>query len=252
MMPVLVNGENVDDAVIKEELRAIRPRLLEAMQGEDPATIEARARQWARENVIERVLLRQAALALESPEPDLNARIALLYERATAHLALPRNKDVVEHYRKHREEFEAPERVHAAHIVKNLEPGADPAPAQELMERVHSELLGGASFEQGADKYSDCPGQGGDLGTFARGQMVEEFDAVVFALEPGQISPVFRTQFGFHIAKLHQKYPAGVRPLEEIREELEEYLFNQKKQRAMEQFLDRLWSKAEIRDEKAE
>ena len=248
-MPVLVNGENVDDAEIKEELRAIRPRLLEAMQGEDPASIEVRARQWARENVIERVLLRQAALALDGPEPDLNVRIGQLYERATAHLATPRNKDVVEHYRKHREEFEAPERVHAAHIVKNLEPGADPAPALELLERLHAELLAGASFEQWADKYSDCPGQGGDLGTFPRGQMVDEFDAVVFALEPGQLSPVFRTPFGFHIAKIHQKYPSGVRPLEEIRDELEEFLFNQKKQRAMEQFLDRLWSKAEIRDQ---
>ena len=256
-MPLLVNGESVDDALIRDELRAIRPRLFEAMQGEDPASIETRARQWARENVIERVLLRQAALAdpeplpaqaVDGPEAELRLRIARLYDRATAHLAPPRHKDLVEHYRKHRDTFGAPERVRVAHIVKNVEPDNDGAQALELMQRLHGELLAGASFQELADQHSDCPGKGGDLGVFPRGEMVEEFDAVVFALEPGQISAVFRTQFGFHIAKVSEKHPPGIRPLEEVSPELLEFLFEQKRQRAMEQFLDRLWAKAVIRD----
>src|SRR2546423_13930606 len=66
-MPLMVNGELIDDAVIRLEEDQLRPRLREAMPDEDPKVLESRTREWARENAIERVLLRQAAMA--DPEP---------------------------------------------------------------------------------------------------------------------------------------------------------------------------------------
>lgn len=82
--------------------------------------------------------------------------------------------------------------------------------------------------------------------------MVEEFENVVFSLRPGQVSSIFRTPFGFHIAKLYEKRPEGHRPLNEVREEIEQALHNQKKDQAVGRFVDELRARAEIRKTRAQ
>lgn len=69
--------------------------------------------------------------------------------------------------------------------------------ANELVEKLDA----GASFEGLAAQYSKCPSgkQGGELGTFGRGQMVPEFETATFELKVGEISAPVQTQFGFHI-----------------------------------------------------
>lgn len=281
-MPWSVNGEVIDDQAIREEARNIRPQLQQAMEGDDPAAIEARVKEWSRENVIERVLLRQAALA--DPEPvsaeeveqafqnirenapgesgvvalgsdesvkreiEVRLRIDRLLARAAAKTSAPATKDIAEHYRKHREEYRTPESIHARHIVKNVDANTDEATAQAAIAEAQAKLAAGDDFAEVADSLSDCPGRGGDLGYFAPGQMVEEFDEVVFGLEEGQVSGIFRTGFGFHIAQVLDKRPAGVRSLEEMKGEIGEQLLEQKRQKSVESYLDSLWKKAKIEE----
>ncbi|MCX6627471.1 MAG: hypothetical protein NTW28_07570, partial [Candidatus Solibacter sp.] len=123
-MPLIVNGEAIADAVIRNEEDQLRPRLREAMPQEDPVVLEARTREWARENAIERVLLRQAAMsdgeplpagALDAavelslppaPEPsevEAQLRLERFTARLTAKLAPPRSKELSEYYRQHRD-----------------------------------------------------------------------------------------------------------------------------------------------------
>src|SRR5688572_21337570 len=68
-MPWIVNGEPVDDAAVREEARMMRPRYTEAVGDMNPIEAEMQLREWARENVIERMLLRQEALADPDPVP---------------------------------------------------------------------------------------------------------------------------------------------------------------------------------------
>ena len=251
-MPILINGETIDDAVIRAEANSIRPRLFEAMEGEDPRAVEARVKEWARDNVVERVVLRQAARsengAAVTPAGETDEQaVERLLTRVTAHVARPRNKDITEFYRKNKEQFVAPETVHAAHIVKNVDEAHPAAEARAAIDDIATRLAAGAPFEALADEVSDCPGRGGDLGFFPRGEMVPEFDAVVFGLQPGEISPVFRTNFGFHIAKLIERRPAGIPRLEDIRDRIEEHLYQQKRQKVIEQFLDNLIAKADVK-----
>lgn len=284
-MPWLVNGELVSDAVIREEARNIRPKLMEAMDGEDPAVIEARVKEWARENVIERVLLNQAALADPEPLPEgvvdetlarlksdtpgqtgcialgsddslrgeIEARLKVdrLLERAAAKVPAPPTKDVAEYYRKNREEFALPETIHARHIVKNVTEEVNEDTARAAIDEAVRALAAGRDFAEVADEMSDCPGRGGDLGWFPRGEMVDEFDDVVFGLAPGETSGVFRSPFGFHVARVEARKPAGVRPMDEVKGEIAGRLWEEKKQKAVEQFLDRLWTKAKIEEQPA-
>jgi parvulin-like peptidyl-prolyl isomerase len=261
-LPLRVNNELVEDDVIREEIRTLRMRLAEAMPGEAPSTIEARAKEWARDNVIERVLLRQAALADVEPVPaeviekaggnaaqaELQFRIERLAIRHAGRIAPPRNKDVIEYYRHHRDNMAVPEAVRAAHIVKNIDDKTPEDAALAAIRAVEERIKAGDAFETIADELSDCPGRGGDLGWFPRGEMVPEFDVVVFAMKPGEISPVFRTSFGFHIAKLYQHADERMATFEEARPQIERHLLTEKHQKALERLCDYLRARATVEE----
>ena len=236
-MPLVVNGETIDDALVRAEERALRPKLFDAMRGEDSRQVEARVKDWARENLVERILLRQCARG-ENPTLDDDAAVAKLLEKLTAHVARPRNKDVVDYYRKHRESLVMDEMVHAGHILKIVDEEHSDEQAREAIDEAKTQVAIGVLFESLADFA--------DLGFLPRGTTVPEFESVAFALEPREVSPVFRTQFGYHIVKVYEKRPAGIPPLEMIRQQIEESLFQQKRQKVIEQHIDHLRAKADV------
>lgn len=262
-----MNNELIEDELIREEIRTLRLRLSEAMPHEHPSTIEARAKEWARDNVIERILLRQAALADAEPVPpeviekavidkaggnaaevELQFRIERLAIRHAGRIAPPRNKDVVDYYRQHREDMTIPKAVRAAHVIKNVDEKTTEQDALAAIRVVEERIKAGESFAAIADELSDCPGRGGDLGWFPRGEMVPEFDAVVFALKPAEISPIFRTPFGFHIAKVYEHADEHLATLEEVRPQIERHLLTQKHQNALERLCDHLRARAVVEE----
>jgi len=87
-----------------------------------------------------------------------------------------------------------PNEIHCAHILVKTE-----KEAQAVLERLQR----GEKFSNVAKEISLCPSgkRGGDLGTFGRGRMVKEFEQAAFALRKGQISPIVKTRFGYHILR---------------------------------------------------
>jgi parvulin-like peptidyl-prolyl isomerase len=228
-MAILVNGEYIDDAQIRQEADLVRVNLAKDSDLDEIA-IGLQAWEWARESVISKCLLRQAASIGAKPPK----------------VARPANKEITAYYRRHRDSFYAPEMIHAAHIVKNIDESVNEADALAAITAIVAELRTGRNFEETADEHSDCPGHGGDLGWFPRGEMVEEFDAVVFAMRVGETSVVFRSPFGFHIAKLLDRRPEGIRSLDDVRDAIEEAIYRQRTEEALRKFLDDLRSRAKI------
>ena len=277
-MAILVNGELVDDQLIQQEEAMLRPRYEEAMQATDPVAREIQLKEWSRENVIERVLLRQEAwkeseqipreviaeeLERIRPEPgeavvfdedaaskeiETRLRVERLVRRITSKVAAPKSKDITEYYKKNKDRFWLEDMVRAAHVVKNLSEGSDVAEAQKVMEAALAEIEAGAEFHEVANKYSDCAGNGGDLGYFPRGEMVDEFERIAFSLPVGGRSGIFKSVFGLHIAKVLEKREAGPVPLNEVRNEIEATLLREKQERAMEHYLDKLLATAKVVD----
>ncbi len=85
-------------------------------------------------------------------------------------------------------------KIRASHILVSHE-----YEAQDILRALQA----GKKFEDLAAKFSRCPSakQGGDLGVFSSGRMVEEFDEAAFALQVGEISKPIRTKFGYHVIK---------------------------------------------------
>lgn len=123
-------------------------------------------------------------------------------------------------YRAKPERFKVGEQVQISHILISGTEAASRAQAQKLLEDIKA----GADFaklaeERSADKGSAA--KGGDLGLFARGRMVPEFETVAFAMDKvGDVSDVVETKFGYHILKLTGKKPESVRTFEEVKDEL--------------------------------
>lgn len=99
--------------------------------------------------------------------------------------------------------------VHARHILVSTE-----AEAKEVAERLKK----GEDFAALAKEKSKDPGaEGGDLGFFARGQMLKPFEDAAFALEVGQISEPVQTQFGWHIIKVEEKRDQALPTFDQVK-----------------------------------
>jgi peptidyl-prolyl cis-trans isomerase C len=107
--------------------------------------------------------------------------------------------------------------VHARHIL---------LPTEDEAKAVKAELDKGADFAELAKKKSKDPGaaDGGDLGFFTKDQMVPEFSAVAFALEPGKISDPVKSQFGWHIIKVEEKRDRKAPAFDEVKAQVSQFV----------------------------
>ena len=134
--------------------------------------------------------------------------------------------DVQRYYEDNADQYSTPEQVRASHILLKTE-GKDEAAVRTQAEDVLAKAKGGADFAELAKTFSEDEGskeKGGDLDLFGRGAMVPEFEQAAFTLQPGVISDLVKTQYGFHIIKVTEKRPAVTRALDEVKQQIEDQL----------------------------
>ncbi len=141
-------------------------------------------------------------------------------------------EEIKTYYKANIDDFVIQKQARARHILIKVSPDSDPQKVEEARKRAEEILARakkGEDFASLAKKYSEGPTakQGGDLGYFTRGRMVREFEDAAFSLEPGELSSVVRTQFGFHIIKLEDVREERVQGLEEVRKSIESTLRDQ-------------------------
>jgi peptidyl-prolyl cis-trans isomerase D len=134
--------------------------------------------------------------------------------------------DVERTYNNNIEQYSTPEQVRASHILLKTD-GKDDAAVKAKAEELLKQARAGADFAELARKYSEDEASqknGGDLDYFGRGRMVAEFDQVAFALDAGKISDLVKTQYGYHIIKVVDKKAATTRPLQDVRQQIQDQL----------------------------
>lgn len=149
--------------------------------------------------------------------------------------------------------YQLPEQVQARHILLKVEPTDTDEKKAELKKKLAGfkeelEKEGGPAFEDMAKQHSACPSsaQGGDLGLFGRGRMVPAFDKVAFTLEPGSISDIVETDFGYHLIKVEKKNEATTRSFEEVKPMIMQHLRGRRYEKARKLYLANLQKEAKI------
>ena len=229
-MALIVNGEKIEDSEIGREVERLRPDYERVFKDQDTKEKEAQLLDWSRENVIERFLINQEAekyvgqISSEEVEAalaelkrqcggeeefhrqfegrddeeikediELQIRVERLFQDVYKDLPEPSDNAVLGYYEENKERFRTAEQIRVGHIVKHIDWQTDETAAYDVIRKAESELRNGGVFESVVAKYSDCPENCGDLGHIRRGQMVEEFDDVVFNLGVGAVSSIFRS-----------------------------------------------------------
>ena len=190
-------------------------------------------------------------------DPDVQRQLDLMRANLIATAELKKiekgitvsDADVKAYYDEHKKDYE---QVHARHIL--IAPAGSPAapPAKEgqkqltdaeakaKAEEVRAKLVAGGDFALLAKSESADAGsgaQGGDLGSFGHGQMVPEFEKAAFEAKAGEITPVVKTQFGYHIIKVESH---DMTPLEQVRPTIEKAI----RQKKMQETLDAMKNSA--------
>jgi peptidyl-prolyl cis-trans isomerase D len=157
------------------------------------------------------------------PETRKLAYFALKPTDVPSGVAPVTNQQVDQYYQQHQKDFQVPEEVKVRHILIKVPTGADAktdAAAKQKAEDLLKQIKAGGDFDALAKANSDDPGskeQGGELGMIQRGVTVPAFEQAAFALQPGQISDLVKTQFGYHILNVEEKQTAHLKPLEEVK-----------------------------------
>ncbi|HBY57599.1 MAG TPA: hypothetical protein DEG96_07045 [Candidatus Atribacteria bacterium] len=148
-------------------------------------------------------------------------------------------EEIEEYYKENQDKFTEKEQVHLYNILVETE-----EKAQEILE----ELKAGKDFSEVAKENSIGPSaaQGGDLGYLSKGTIIPELEEVISVLEVEELSKVVKTDFGFHILKITDKKPETIKTLEEVKEDILQTLLPAKQNKAFENLLEDLKSKAEI------
>ncbi len=208
-----VNGEEIRYQEVLESAKQLPPQYQQQIDRIFPALVD---------RMVDLELLADAAAdaGLED-DPQVKERMAELRKEVVRNVFLERFVDeevtearLKEAYEDYLEENPPRPEIKARHILLETQEGA-----KEVIE----ELDGGADFVELAKEKSIGPSgsQGGDLGFFGQGQMVEPFEEAAFALEPGSYTeePV-ETQFGWHVIKVEERREVAPESFEEMREQL--------------------------------
>lgn len=288
-MAVMVNGEKIEDSAIQVEAERLRPGYEKMFKDMEVKEREAQLLEWSKENLIEKTLLQQEVTKNEpkvsrekldsimenmkkecknpqelyndfgvEDEENLLEKLELIIrtqqkiDQIHEEAPDPSAGDIKKYYQENQEQFMVAEHVRVAHIVKYYGWQCDETTAYQEINQAYEEIQSGSPFELVVTKHTDCSDHGGDIGYIKRGQMVEEFEDVVFNLGVGQISKVFRTRYGYHIAKVYDRKPAHVPELDKVRDNIVNILTKQFQSQAVYDYLDHLKNKAKIEEIKPE
>jgi peptidyl-prolyl cis-trans isomerase C len=234
-MGITVNGVDIDDALIEQELP-------HHQQAANPL------KQSVHEVVLRTLLLQEAGrLGIEGSDDDARVEALIAQEVRVPEADLAACET---YYRKHPRQFTRGELVEARHILFQITPSVPLELVRETAGAVLAALQAEPDrFGELAGQYSNCPSGalGGNLGQLSRGACVPEFDDVLFRLGDGELAGrLVETRFGLHILQAVRRIEGVLLPFEAVRSQIADYLATAAWQRGVHQYLQILVGRARI------
>jgi peptidyl-prolyl cis-trans isomerase C len=231
----------------------VKSRKVPVPDADVEAQLAQMKQQFPSEDAFKTALISQG-MSLEQLKTEARQRLAIskLIEGEVAPKVSVKPEAVDAFYKENPDKFQQGEQVHASHILITAAKDADvatKAKARAKAESLLKQARAGQDFAALAKANSQDPGSapnGGDLGFFAPGQMVPQFNDVAFALKPGAISDVVETDFGYHIIKVLEKKAGRTVPIDEARGRIQQFLEGQNREKETENFVKSLRSKGKV------
>jgi len=285
-MSLTINGESVEDGLIDAEFSQIKAHF-ERQANISCCERDDEFLGYAKDNIINRVLLSQKAQEVIEPpeEGEIVARLDKLKEeygseeefyfnigispgqedqirgdiansiqidslvaRIVGELPSPGENVLREHYDENINDFMTPEEVRALHIFKSLNKSEDRETLFKQLREVRTAARNGEDFMDLVREHSEKPEEEADLGWYKRGELMDEFELITFSMEINEISPVFATQWGMHLARLTDRRPPKPIPFESVKDEITERINAQCKDSKLNEYIAKLKEDAEIKD----
>ena len=222
-------------------------RIQDLTTDEIEAEFESVAKRYGgKQKFLEQFKLADVDLPIVKREIAGDMRFHRFLKQLDSQVAKPTEEQAAAYYEEYKSDFRVPDQYKAAQIVFYTNQGQSLAEQEANARDALRRLKEGESFAKIADEISDSPGSGGDLGWIPQGGMAKEFEEIVFKLEKGQISGVFQTSFGFHIARLDDRKPGHQLSFEEAKTEVVATLQRDQHNTLYQQAIKDLRSKAEI------
>ncbi len=240
-------GAAVTEQDLKEEALRLPPKA-QAQVLSRPSE----AAKFAQNVLVRRELARRAEADGLQNDPKVAAALRVARDRVLSDAALdraegtPPDRAALERLARNQydadpSKFDTPEQVRVRHILVSAKACEAQARARQLLEQARQP---GADFAALAQANSDDPGsaaRGGDLGFFGRGRMTKDFETAAFALkQPGDLSDVVKTEFGYHVIRLEERKPAVRQPFEEVRDGLVKGLAESESRSRRQQAVDQI------------
>ena len=200
-------------------------------------------------------LLTQEGMTLDQFTKGFRADMTIRYfvEKAYLDSIVISDEEAKTFYEANPQDFTSPPQVSARHILIRTQPNGSPAADQLAKTRAEGVLTRAKAGEdfieltKATSEDETTKDNGGDLGYFASGMMVPEFDRMVFSLEVGGISELVKTQFGYHIIKVEDKRPAGPMELTQVSPQIKDMLRHQQAGDRVTALVEKLKTEVEIK-----
>lgn len=178
-------------------------------------------------------------------------KIKKLVEMEGGKRTKPSQKEISKFYNNNKDKFTTPEAVHVRHVLVTIDAKDDEKTKAEKMakiENLRKQLVEGADFAEIAKNHSDCPSKenGGDLGEVKKGQTVKPFEDAAFTQEINKIGAVITTEYGHHIIQVLERKPGTTVKLDEVKNQIAQYLEQQKQAEIFSKMTARLRKNATI------
>jgi len=214
----VVNGREITQLDVQRTLQSLGQAAMNysGPEGEQKLLDELINQELFFSEALETGLEKDEDFLKEMEEVRMNMLKQFYVRKLLADIKVP-EAELEAYFNEHKAEFAKPTQAKASHILVDTE---------EQAAEIKTEIDGGLSFEEAAQKYSKCPSnaKGGDLGFFGQGQMVPEFETAVFSMEVNEMSAPVQTQFGFHLIKKTEVQDGGESTFAEVRQNIEQQL----------------------------
>ena len=204
----------------------------------------------ATDDVQFRAMLRAEGLTLEQIRRSIGERLAIgrLLARQIRSSIIIDEEDLVKYYQSNQEKYQRTPQAEIRHIFFGFSAEANETTVRARAEEARAKTQAGADFVQVAREYADASAgeKPGELLTVHRGDLAPEIEAAAFSLPAGGVSPLIRTESGYHLFKVESVQAESVAPFAEVRESIRDQLFQEKYEAKRKDWLADLRSKSFI------